>query len=107
MQQTQLVPLRYHNAHYGFTFYLPASWKGCSITPSRWQTDANLVDNAAHRGDRNNHHNPSPSVEWVRRRNVENAFVELVVDYAVPTRERRTRMLGRFPFARANNSQSA
>jgi hypothetical protein len=31
------LPLRYHNAQYGFTFFLPASWKGYSVLTQQWE----------------------------------------------------------------------
>jgi hypothetical protein len=31
------LPLLYHNAHYDFTFYLPASWQGYSVLVEQWQ----------------------------------------------------------------------
>jgi hypothetical protein len=30
------LPLRYHNAQYDFTFFVPASWKGYSILVQQW-----------------------------------------------------------------------
>jgi len=34
------LPLRYHNAQYGLTFFLPADWKGYSVLIQEW--NANL-----------------------------------------------------------------
>ncbi len=31
------LPLRYHNAQYDFTFFLPASWQGYSVLIQQWQ----------------------------------------------------------------------
>jgi hypothetical protein len=30
------LPLRYHNAQYDFTFFLPASWRGHSVLVEQW-----------------------------------------------------------------------
>ena len=30
------LPVVYHNAEYDFTFFLPASWRGCSVLLQRW-----------------------------------------------------------------------
>ncbi len=30
------LPLRYHNAQYDFTFFLPTSWKGYSVLIQQW-----------------------------------------------------------------------
>jgi hypothetical protein len=31
------LPLRYQNAQYGFTFFLPASWQGYSVLSQQWE----------------------------------------------------------------------
>ena len=31
------APVLYHNAQYGFTFFLPASWQGYSVLVQRWE----------------------------------------------------------------------
>jgi hypothetical protein len=33
------LPLRYHNAQYGFTFFLPASWRGYSTLTQQWDNE--------------------------------------------------------------------
>jgi hypothetical protein len=35
------LPIHYYNAQYDFTFYLPDSWKGCSVVMDEW--DAPLM----------------------------------------------------------------
>lgn len=31
------LPLRYHNAQYDFTFFLPADWRGYSVLVQQWE----------------------------------------------------------------------
>jgi hypothetical protein len=38
------LPLRYHNAPYDFTFYLPASWKGYSVLTQQWESTIESAD---------------------------------------------------------------
>ena len=38
------LPLRYHNAQYGFTFFLPANWKGYSILIQQWNAELRSAD---------------------------------------------------------------
>ena len=35
-KQVSGLPIRYHNAQYDFTFYLPESWKGYSVLTEQW-----------------------------------------------------------------------
>lgn len=30
------LPIHYHNAHYQFSFYLPAAWRGYSVLTEQW-----------------------------------------------------------------------
>lgn len=34
-----LAPIQYQNVEYGFSFWLPASWKGYSIVTDQWEGD--------------------------------------------------------------------
>jgi hypothetical protein len=36
------LPLCYHNAQYGFTFYLPAGWQGYTVLMDAWEGETNL-----------------------------------------------------------------
>src|SRR5260221_2415278 len=36
-RQPAALPVHYHNADYGFTFCLPASWQGYSVLTQQWQ----------------------------------------------------------------------
>jgi hypothetical protein len=36
------LPVRYHNAQYGFTFFLPASWQGYSVLRQEWKGNSYL-----------------------------------------------------------------
>ena len=38
------LPLRYHNAQYGLTFFLPADWKGYSVLMQEWNADLHSAD---------------------------------------------------------------
>ena len=38
------LPLRYHNAKYGFTFFLPAGWKGYSVLMQQWDAELPSAD---------------------------------------------------------------
>src|ERR1051325_9463459 len=38
------LPRRYHNAKYGFTFFLPASWKGYSVLIQQWASNLSSAD---------------------------------------------------------------
>ncbi len=38
------LPLRYHNAQYGLTFFLPASWKGYSVLIQEWDAPLYSAD---------------------------------------------------------------
>lgn len=38
------LPLRYHNVQYGFTFFLPANWKGYSILIQQWSAELYSTD---------------------------------------------------------------
>jgi hypothetical protein len=38
------LPLRYHNAQYDFTFFLPASWQGYSVLPQQWEAQIRSAD---------------------------------------------------------------
>ncbi len=38
------LPLRYHNAQYGLTFFLPASWRGYSVLIQRWDAPLRSAD---------------------------------------------------------------
>src|SRR5690242_5608229 len=38
------LPIRYHNAQYDFTFYLPKSWKGYSVVTNEWNAQLDSVD---------------------------------------------------------------
>src|SRR6185295_7330511 len=38
------LPIRYHNAKYGFTFFLPASWKGYSVLIQQWESELRSAD---------------------------------------------------------------
>lgn len=41
------LPLRYHNAQYDFTFFLPANWEGYSVLLEQWgsnQTDVMVAE---------------------------------------------------------------
>jgi hypothetical protein len=38
------LSLRYHNAQYGLTFFLPASWKGHSVLIEQWDADLHSAD---------------------------------------------------------------
>lgn len=38
------LPLRYHNAKYGFTFFMPASWKGYSVLMQQWESNLSSAD---------------------------------------------------------------
>lgn len=38
------LPLRYHNAQYGLTFFLPANWKGYSILIQQWDAELESTD---------------------------------------------------------------
>jgi hypothetical protein len=37
------LPLRYHNAQYGFSFYLPASWRGYAVVVQQWEGQTYLA----------------------------------------------------------------
>ena len=39
------LPLRYHNAQYDFTFFLPASWQGYSVLIHQWDAALYSADN--------------------------------------------------------------
>jgi len=38
------LPLRYHNAEYGLTFFLPANWKGYSVLIQEWNAELHSAD---------------------------------------------------------------
>ena len=38
------LPLRYHNAQYDFSFFLPASWRGYSVFTERWEAPLHSAD---------------------------------------------------------------
>jgi hypothetical protein len=38
------LPLRYHNARYGLTFFLPASWQGYSVLIQQWDAPLSSAD---------------------------------------------------------------
>ena len=38
------LPLRYHNAQYDFTFFLPASWQGYSVLIQEWEAQTYSTD---------------------------------------------------------------
>lgn len=38
------LPLRYHNSQFGFTFFLPANWKGYSILMQQWNAELHSFD---------------------------------------------------------------
>src|ERR1039457_1984520 len=38
------LPLRYHNAQYGLTFFLPADWKGYSVLIQEWNSTLSSAD---------------------------------------------------------------
>ena len=38
------LPLRYHNAQYGLTFFLPANWNGYSVLTQEWNAQLESVD---------------------------------------------------------------
>ena len=38
------LPIRYHNAKYGFTIFLPASWKGYSVLMQQWESNLSSPD---------------------------------------------------------------
>lgn len=33
------LPLRYHNAQYGLTFFLPSNWQGYSVLTQQWNSE--------------------------------------------------------------------
>ncbi len=37
--QPSALPLRYHQAQYGFTFLLPAGWRGYSVSIQQWHSE--------------------------------------------------------------------
>lgn len=39
------LPLRYYNAQYDFTFFLPANWRGHSVLIQQWDAPLHSVDN--------------------------------------------------------------
>jgi len=43
-KQPSELPLRYHNAQYGLTFFLPADWKGYSILMQQWNAQLESAD---------------------------------------------------------------
>ena len=38
------LPVVYHGARYGFTFRLPASWRGYTVKVARWQENSGMTD---------------------------------------------------------------
>ena len=38
------LPVRYHNAKYDLTFYLPQNWKGYSVLTEHWDGETYLAD---------------------------------------------------------------
>jgi len=38
------LPLRYHNAQYDFSFFLPASWRGYSVFTEQWDAPLHSAD---------------------------------------------------------------
>ena len=38
------LPLRYHNAQYGLTFFLPAGWRGYSVLVQQWDAPLHSAD---------------------------------------------------------------
>ena len=38
------LPLRYRNAQYDLTFFLPASWRGCSVLVQEWDAPLYSAD---------------------------------------------------------------
>jgi hypothetical protein len=38
------LPVRYHDAKYDFTFFLPADWKGYSVLAREWRADLHSTD---------------------------------------------------------------
>ena len=43
-RQPANLPLRYHNAQYDFTFFLPSDWEGYSVKTEPWQADLRSAD---------------------------------------------------------------
>ena len=44
VKQPSDLPLRYHNAQYNFTFFLPADWKGYSVLIQEWSAELHSAD---------------------------------------------------------------
>ncbi len=42
--QLTSLPIRYDNAQYGFTFYLPVNWQGYSILTQQWEGETYLPE---------------------------------------------------------------
>lgn len=38
------LPIRYHNAQYGLTFYLPTDWRGYSVLTSQWAGESYIPE---------------------------------------------------------------